>query len=64
MRSYRLYRLGANGQIQSAQWIEAVGDDAALFEAKQISEMLAMPCEVWDGSRKIGRVGEMTGSEV
>lgn len=56
MRSYRLYRLAADGHIQSGEWIEADSDEAALLTAKHHAETLATICEVWDGARRIGRL--------
>jgi len=34
LSAYRLYRLDGSGKIDTADWIEAAGEDAAVAEAR------------------------------
>jgi hypothetical protein len=51
--AYRLYRLDGSGKIDSAEWIEADADEAAIGDAH-----MRFPdggFELWEGQRFIGR---------
>jgi hypothetical protein len=54
MGTYIVYRLDGVGKIRGAEWIDALDDRFALEGAKA----LAGPggCEVWQRSRRVGRV--------
>ena len=51
MASYRLYCLDGVNKVESAQWIEAESDDAAIEVAKE--EHDGYECELWQGKRLV-----------
>jgi hypothetical protein len=53
--SYRLYGLDGVRRVDSAEWIEAVDDRAAVAAAKD--RFRDRRCEVWQGPRLIARLG-------
>lgn len=52
--SYRLYRLDGAGNIMTAEWVEADGDDEALEKARIRCKIGAY--EVWERSRLVARM--------
>lgn len=54
MGKYIVYRLDGLGRIRSAEWLDALNDHYALKGARAIAG--PGECEVWQLSRKIGRV--------
>lgn len=54
MPSYRLYRLDGAGNIMTAEWVEADGDDDALEQARVRCKVGAY--EVWERSRLVARM--------
>ena len=55
MRSYRIYRLGADGRIKEAVNIDCASDEEAQEAA--IREIGNFPeAEVWEGARRVARV--------
>jgi hypothetical protein len=55
VKTYRLYCLDGVGKVASAEWIEAPDDEAAIAIADRLRGGRA--CELWQGSRLVGRVG-------
>lgn len=55
MGTYRLYCLDGIGKVASAEWIEAPDDEAAIATASRLRD--GRLCELWQGSRLVGRVG-------
>jgi hypothetical protein len=51
--NYRLYRLDGAGKITNAEWIEALGDERALDEARGRAQ--AGSFELWEKNRLIQR---------
>lgn len=58
MGTYRVYRLDGLGKIRAVEWLDALDDRFALEGARAIAE--AGGCEVWQLSRKVGRVSPLT----
>lgn len=52
--SYRLYRLDGAGKISTADWIEAVDDEAARREAS--NRMQSGNYELWERNRLVERI--------
>jgi len=52
--TYRVYRLDGLGKIRAAETLNALDDRFALEGARAIAD--AGGCEVWQLSRKVGRV--------
>jgi len=55
MSDYRLYCLDGAGRINSAEWIEAEDDEAAVIRARDVKNG-ALKCEVWQGRRLVARL--------
>ena len=55
MATYRLYCLDGVGKVESAEWIEADDDEAAIEVADRMREGRA--CELWQNSRLVERLG-------
>jgi hypothetical protein len=53
--AYRLYHIDGSGHFSTAEWIEADDDALAIKAAK--GRARSGTCEVWHGSRLVGRVG-------
>lgn len=53
-----MYRLGGDGRISAAEWIEAADDGAALADARRQAE--GSRFELWEGKRLIERVPAIT----
>lgn len=58
MRKYIVYRLDGLGKIRGAKWLDALDDHFALEGARALSGPGG--CEVWQLSRKVGRVQPRT----
>lgn len=58
MGKYRVYRLDGVGKIRGVELLDALDDRFALVGARAIAEPGGCPggCEVWQLTRKIGRV--------
>ena len=54
MGHYRVYCLDGGDKIDSAEWIDAADDTAAVREVKK--RFPKHSCELWDGARLVGRV--------
>ena len=54
MGHYRVYCLDGGDKIDSAEWIDAADDAAAVREVKK--RFPKHSCELWDGARLVGRV--------
>lgn len=52
---YRLYGLDGVSKVASGEWIEADDDETAIEVAKE--RLNGSPCEVWQGSRLVARIG-------
>lgn len=52
--SYRLYLLDAEGNITTAEWLDAEDDDSAVAQAR--SRKLKVIAEVWNRSRFVARI--------
>jgi hypothetical protein len=52
--AYRLYCLGGDGKVASAEWIEADDDAAAIEVAKDTHD--GYECELWQNSRFVTRL--------
>lgn len=55
MASYRLYGLDGVRKVDSAEWIEADDDRAAIAAATE--RFGGGRCEVWQGPRLVARLG-------
>jgi hypothetical protein len=53
--TYRLYCLDGVDKVASAEWIEAADDQAAIGTAEGLRA--GRKCELWQGSRLVGRLG-------
>lgn len=51
---YRHYRLDGAGNISSAEWIEATGDDDAVRQVRE--QKLPFRSEIWDRNRLVARI--------
>jgi hypothetical protein len=56
MTTYRAYRVDRRRHIQSAQWIEAPNDEAAIDQAEDLCEEGAPTIEVWQSARKVEEI--------
>jgi hypothetical protein len=56
VETYRLYCLDGVGKVASAEWIEAVDDQAAVEIADRLRR--GQPCELWQSNRLVARLGE------
>lgn len=54
MIDYRLYCLDSFGKIESAEWISAADDAAALDRVRTLAKPVA--CELWHRDRFVGRL--------
>lgn len=54
MPAYRHYRLDGQGNIATAQWIEASSDADAIRQIRD--KRLPVASEIWSGDRRIARV--------
>ena len=54
MSAYRHYRLDGAGNINSADWLDAVDDDDAVRKARGLN--LPVASELWDRSRFVARI--------
>lgn len=52
MPAYRLYHLDGAGRVDSAEWLEAADDSAAIEQAMKIP-MKAVTAELWQGKRRL-----------
>jgi hypothetical protein len=52
--SYRLYCLDGVSKVESAEWIEADDDHAAIEAAKETHD--GYECELWQGRRLVARL--------
>ena len=59
MGQYRIYCLDGGNKIDSAEWIDAADDAAAIMEVK--NRFPRHSCELWDGPRLVGRVNNGKG---
>lgn len=55
VETYRLYCLDGVGKVASAEWIEALDDQAATEIANRLRRGRA--CELWQSSRLVARLG-------
>jgi hypothetical protein len=53
VQTYRLYCLDGVGKVESAQWLEAEDDAAALKTAEEMRKGRA--CELWQNHRLVAR---------
>jgi hypothetical protein len=49
-----LYLLDADGNISTAEWLDAEDDDGAIEQARK--RKLKVVCEVWNRSRLVARI--------
>lgn len=54
MATYRLYCLDGVEKVESAEWIEAGDDEAALEAAEDLRG--GRTCELWQNSRLVARM--------
>ena len=54
MPAYRLYHIDGSGHFSTAEWIEAADDAQAIKKAR--SRAHPGGCELWQGSRLLGRI--------
>ena len=54
MTDYRLYLLGKDGKITSAEWIDAKSDDEAIVTVR--AKRLGHNCEIWCHERHVADV--------
>ena len=54
MATYRLYCLEGVEKVESAEWIEADDDEAALEAAEDLRG--GRTCELWQNSRQVARM--------
>ena len=54
MSAYRIYQLGGDGRISTADWIEAKDDEAALEAAR--TKFRSIGFELWQGQRLVARM--------
>lgn len=52
--AYRIYCLDGLNKVESAEWIEAEDDAAAIELAKERHD--GKRCEIWQGKRLVARV--------
>jgi len=52
--SYRHYRLDGAGNISSADWLEAAGDEDAIRKVRDMK--LSCGSELWDRNRRVARI--------
>ena len=50
MRRYRIYHLDGDGRVNSTQWLDATGDEAAIRAARRNNRV---KCELWQGRRLV-----------
>ena len=55
MATYRLYCLDGVDKVASAEWVEAVDDDAAIEASEGIRN--GRECELWQRNRLVARLG-------
>jgi len=55
MAEYRLYQLDQTDHIVSGYWLECSSDHAAMAAACRLAER-ALPVEVWQQTRRVGRI--------
>lgn len=53
MIQYRIYALNPAGRIQTAEWLEASDDDAAIRDARRRCGPAVPAVEVWRGADKL-----------
>lgn len=56
MTTYRAYRVDRTHHIQSAEWIDAPSDEAAVDQAEELCEEGAPLIEVWQAARKVEEI--------
>ena len=56
VETYRLYCLDGVGKVASAEWIDAVDDQAAIEIADRLRRGRA--CELWQNSRFVANLGK------
>jgi hypothetical protein len=56
MTTYRAYRVDRSRHIQSAEWIDAPNDEAAVDKAEDLCEEGAPLIEVWQAARKVEEI--------
>ena len=54
MPKYRHYRLDGAGNISTAEWLEASGDEEAIREVR--GRALPVASEIWSGNRRVARI--------
>ncbi|HKX91858.1 MAG TPA: hypothetical protein VJM15_05460 [Sphingomicrobium sp.] len=54
MGHYRLYCLDGAGRVETAEWIEAADDQAAIAAASAGHQ--GRKCELWQGGRMVARL--------
>ena len=54
MAEYRLYCLDGASKVDSAEWIEADDDEAAIEVARETHD--GYECELWQGKRLVVRL--------
>jgi hypothetical protein len=59
MLQYRIYCLDDEGRFRKVEEVEASGDADALERARALGH--SGECEVWRGSRLVGRIEPQTG---
>lgn len=57
MSAYRLYHLDGAGRVALAEWLEATDDASAREEALKIP-FKAIAAELWQGNRRLARLGK------
>lgn len=54
MVDYRLYCLGGDGKIRSAEWLSSDTDEDAIAAARTLRR--APVCEIWERTRFVARI--------
>lgn len=62
MVDYRLYCLGGDGKIRSAEWLSSDSDEEAVAAARALRR--APVCEIWDRTRFVARIPAGGGEDI
>jgi len=55
-KHYRVYCYDAAHKIVTADWLDAIDDEAAIAAARELG--FGTKCELWDGKRMVASLGE------